>query len=405
MISVQEAIAILGDNLPQPKAVKVQLEKALGYFLSEDIPAPEASPRYTNSAMDGFAVRYGDCRAVVEGKQESVQLRIIGESQAGVPFAGKVTAGTAIRISTGAMVPDGADTVVRVEDTEEVAGFVSILAVRAMGQDVRAAGEEFQQGDLLLAKGVRVQAREMALLAAVGLHTVSIFRPPKVAVLVTGTELAHYGDGEIKPHQIRDSNSVMLTSAVRECSGDLEGVHHVVDNYEETVQAIRDAIAAGVDVVLCSGGVSVGRHDHVKDAALEAGFTQLFWKIKQKPGKPLFAARRGDVLLFGLPGNPVSAYMCFTNYVQPVLVGLLGTSFPRHSLTAKARQRFVNNGKRTLFVRVTVRKQPNTVAELTEVQQQGSHMLTSIVRADGYIVLQPGEVLEAGNLVEVILFK
>jgi len=405
MISVQEAREILAKNLPQPKAVNVELEQALGYYLSEDIPAPEASPRYTNSAMDGFAVRYADCYTSSDAGQKPSRLRIIGESQAGIPFAGEVTAGTAIRISTGAMVPEGADTVVRVEDTEEVDGYVSILTVRSMGQDVRAAGEEFQKGDLLLAAGVRLQAREMALLAAVGLHTVSIFRPPKVAVLVTGTELAHYGDGEIKPHQIRDSNSVMIASAVRECGGELEGVHHVYDNYEDTVQAVRNAIDAGVDVVLCSGGVSVGRHDHVKDAAMAAGFTQLFWRIKQKPGKPLFAGRKGDVLLFGLPGNPVSAYMCFTNYVQPVLVGLLGTSFPRHSLTAEAQQRFVNNGKRTLFVRVRVENRPTEVAEVYEVQQQGSHMLTSIVRADGYIILQPAETLEIGSLVEVILFK
>jgi molybdopterin molybdotransferase len=403
MISVQEALRILQNNQPKPKIENVSLDQAFGCYLSEDIGAPEALPRYTNSAMDGFALRWADYENSESG--QSVRLQIIGESQAGIPFEGEVKTGTAVRISTGAMLPAGADTVVRVEDTEEDQGFVVVREVRGLGQDVRHSGEEFDVGEVLFHKGDCLGARELALMAAVGLLRIPAYKAPKVSLLITGTELAPHDKEEIQPHQIRDSNSIMLASAVRETGANLESIIRVEDSLEHTIKAVRDGVESGVGVIICSGGVSVGKHDHVKEAALSAGFKELFWKIRQKPGKPLFVSRKGDSLLFGLPGNPVSAYMCFINYVRPVLANLLGTTSVHHNLTATTKERLSNSGKRTNFIRVAVEDKPNEIAVVKELAQQGSHMLSSIVNADGYIVLQPGEVLEPGSLVEVVLFS
>jgi molybdopterin molybdotransferase len=402
MISVQEALRILQDNIPPCRREVVSLADAYGCFLYEDQIAPEPSPRFTSSAMDGFAVRWADCAGT--SRECPVALEVIGESQAGIPFAGRLRAGAAVRISTGAVLPDGADTVVRQEDTREAGNRVEILIIHGLGQDVRRQGEEFHAGELLLGRGNRLAARELALLAAFGICSVPIYVQPRVSLLVTGTELARPDDRQIKPHQIRDSNSIMLASAVKDAGAILRSVSRVSDSLEETIAAISRAVAADDAVILCSGGVSVGQHDHVKEGALAAGFSELFWKIRQKLGKPLFACRRGDTLLFGLPGNPVSAFMCFSNYVRPVLATLQGTLSVSRTLTARSPERVVNTGKRTNFIRVTVEEHPNELAVIREMARQGSHMLSSIVHADGYIVLEPGEVLEADGLIEVFLF-
>ena len=402
MISVTEAQRILHDSLPSPKRVTKPIEKAFGLYLFEDIKAPDSSPRYTNSAMDGYAVRWEDCaEATVDAP---VQLEIIGESQAGVPFDGEVSANGAVRISTGAMLPAGADTIIRVEDTEDLGGRVKIFAVKKQGQDVRHKGEEFVEGQLLFLKGDCIRARELALMASVGIHMVPVYEKPEVTLLVTGTELVCHDEATIQPHQIRDSNTIMLTSAIRESGGVLTLTRHVQDSLEHTVEAIEGGVASGAKLIVCSGGVSVGRHDHVREAAAQAGFEELFWQIRQKPGKPLYVGRNGETLIFGLPGNPVSAYMCFRNFVRPVLAELQGTTYFDTTLTAIVAEKMFNGGKRTLFVRVKLENRPNQLALVKEVSHQGSHMLSSIAHADGYVVLQPGEVLEPGSLKEVSLF-
>lgn len=402
MISVNEALQILEENVPPPRIIKLPLNETYNRYLAEDILAPEPSPRYTNSAMDGYAIRWQDCTTA--SAATPVNLEIIGESQAGIPFEGNVAAGTAVRISTGAMLPAGADTVVRIEDAIEHGQQVKIQVSPSLGLDVRLAGEEFAKGALLFNQRQRLGSRELALLAAVGLHQVPVYDQPTVSLLVTGTELAQPHDSSILPHQIRDSNTIMLESGVIEASAKLSVSAQVEDNLESTIEAINSAVERNDDIILCSGGVSVGRHDHVKEAAQAAGFKELFWKIRQKPGKPLFVGKQRNTLLFGLPGNPVSAFMCFSNYVRPVLAKLQGTDSIFKSITAKTLERVTNKGKRTYFIRVTVDDKPNEIAEIKEMAQQGSHMLSSIVHADGYIILQPGETLDPGSLTEVFLF-
>jgi molybdopterin molybdotransferase len=391
MISIEEALRIIKNNIADPVGQEYEIADAVGRLLAEDISAPEPSPRFTNSAMDGYAARWEDVRDSTP--DSPVSLKVEGESQAGFPFQGMVRTGEAVRISTGAMLAPGCDTVVRVEDTEEQDGFVRILAVKKQGQDVRYQGEEFQTGDLLLARRTKISAPQAALLAAVGVTRVKAYQPCQVAVLVTGSELVSSGE-KIAEHQIRDSNMLMLKAAIEESGGKVSGCRRVVDEEKATVEAIGQARA---DIVLCTGGVSVGRHDHVKDAAEENGYRPLFWKIRQKPGKPLFFAKKGTTLLFGLPGNPVSAFMCFAHYVRPVITALNGLPFGWPTVSGEAADDIINKGSRTNMVRVQLTWRQNGGYCITHAEKQGSHMLTSLSEADGYIILESGQTLLRGE--------
>jgi molybdopterin molybdotransferase len=400
MISISEAVAIVKENIPAPAVADCLLDQALGRCLAGEVRAPEPSPRYTNSAMDGYAVRWADLDRPTP--ERPATLAIIGESRAGMPFAGEVGGGEAVRISTGAMLPGGADTVIRVEDTREEGGRVIVTAAKRLGQDVRHRGEEFGEGDLLLARGIRIASPQAALLAAVGIDRVGIFKPPAVALLVTGSELVADG-AAIAAHQIRDSNMTMLRAAIRETGSELATAARISDDLAATTSAIGRA-AAGADLVLCTGGVSVGRHDHVREAAEANGFTPLFWRIRQKPGKPLFFAKKERTLLFGLPGNPVSAFICFAHYVRPLLGVLSGLSFGWPRVAARAGEEIVNRGGRPNLLRVRLRRDEAGDYLISDAEKQGSHMLTSLCNADGYVVLEPGQTLQPGERCEVHLY-
>ena len=403
MISIQEALQILEENLPDPRIDTVDLAEAHGRYLAEAISAPEPSPRYTNSAMDGYAVRWPDVMAA--SQETPVMLKVIGESRAGLPFAGEVKAQEAVHISTGAMLPTGADTVVRVEDTRKPTdAAVEILIVRFQGQDVRYEGEEFSCGDELLCAGTKLSARQLAILATVGHHQVKVFAPPRVSILITGSELASSEATEIKSHQIRDSNSIMLQSVLQEAGASVHSCSNVEDELQATIDAISKAFNQGVDFILCSGGISVGDHDHVKEAAETVGFKELFWRIRQKPGKPLFAAQKDSTYLFGLPGNPVSAYMCFVHYIRPLLFTIRGRGMTWKTITAMAGGEIANTGKRTNFIRVKIDQQDGQLPRITDIKKQGSHMLSSIVNADGYIIVEPGTAVNPGEAVNAFLF-
>jgi molybdopterin molybdotransferase len=403
MISIQEALQRLQENLQEARIDTVDISEANGRYVAESITAPEPSPRYTNSAMDGYALRWPD---VMDASEDNpVLLKVVGESRAGMPYDKEISGNEAVHISTGAMLPPGADTVVRVEDTRKPSdSAVEILAVRCQGQDVRYEGEEFCSGDELLSAGTKLTARQLALLASIGHKQVRVFSPPKVSILVTGSELASLADKEIKSYQIRDSNSIMLKTALQEAGATVESCNNVVDELQATVDAISKAVSRGVDFIICSGGISVGEHDHVKEAAETVGFKELFWRIRQKPGKPLFAAKKGSTYLFGLPGNPVSAYMCFAHYIRPLLFTIRGRGMTWNTITAMAGEEMANNGKRTNFVRVKLEKKQGQLPYIVDIRKQGSHMLSSIVKADGYIILEPGTSVRPGDTVNVYLF-
>ncbi len=400
MIEIWEALQIIRDNHPSPMVAKLPLLDALGKRLAVDILAPEPSPRYTNSAMDGFAVRWEDVGPVAGGVP--ITLVIAGESQAGIPFSCKCQSGQAIRISTGAMLPKGTDTVVRVEDTRTEDDRVTVMQVRKKGQDIRRAGEEFNVGELLLPQGTALQAPQLGLLTSVGITEVAVYDPPQVSLVVTGTELAAPGES-VAPHQIRDSNSIMLTAAVRQAGGKVVARHYTGDTLADTVASIRKSTNKS-GVIIVTGGVSVGEHDHVKEAVRECGFVELFWRVKQKPGKPLFFARKDDCLLFGLPGNPVSGFMCFMYYIQPLLRSMQGRNFSWRTAKARFDNSVRNSGGRTNFMRIGVKKEESGFIIAEVLAKQGSHMLGSIARADGFIIMEPGKFIPEGSWHEVYLF-
>lgn len=400
MISVQEAQQIVRQNLPTPAYETIALRESLGRTLAEDIVAAEPSPRFTNSAMDGFAVRWADVRAAAEGA--AVELTVVGESQAGVPFARTLKAGEAVRISTGGQLCEGADTIIPIEEAEVQGQRLRVLTARKKHQHVRFRGEEFPAGAPLLSRGVTLHPAQIAVLAAQGISRVQVFAGPGVSIIRTGTELVPF-DTPPGPGQIRDSNGIMLENAVRMSGGMVALSASVGDNLAATVKAVQEAMQHS-RLILFSGGVSVGPHDLVKTAARECGFETLFWRVRQKPGKPLFFARHDQTLFFGLPGNPVSAYMCYQFYVHPVLQYLTGRKFAQTSLAAMLTTPVENTLERAQLFRVSIETPPRKMPRISPLPKQGSHMLTSISDAGGFILLEVGASLAEGEIVDVFTF-
>lgn len=397
MLTIDDATALIKKHLPTRKVVELAVEDCRGLYLAEEVLAPENSPRYTNSAMDGFALNW--C-SIKEG-QPDYSYKIVGESQAGIPFTGTLKDGEVIRINTGAAVPASADTVIRVEDTEESDSSLKINTFPSVkGQNVRYQGEEFRQGQILLDKGSCLHAPQIALLTAVGITRVLVYRPCEVTLIVTGSELVAAGDS-IGEYQIRDSNMAMLLAAVADAGGRVVKSIRVPDDQKQTEAAISEA---ATDIVLCTGGVSVGKHDHVKSAAIHNGYEEIFWRIRQKPGKPLFFARKNDSLLFGLPGNPVSAFMCFIHYIKPLIGYLSGLNFGWPVVAATVTTDIKSKVKRPCMVRVKLFWHPNSGYSITDAVAQGSHMLTSISESDGYIILEPGQLLAEGETIDVYCY-
>ena len=400
MISIEKAKKIIAENLPRREVETIGLTDAFGRVIAEDVTAPEPSPRYTNSAMDGFAARWVDVHSAI--KTNPVSLPIVGESGAGVPYKKKIEKGQAIRISTGAMIPDGADTVVPQEDTQFEKKIVKILKVSKKHQNIRFKGGEFSEGKTVLKKGTLIQSPQIGLLSALGILNITVFRKPRVAIIVTGTEIKPF-NSKIESWQIRDSNSVMLKTAVIEAGGEISLTKIVSDDPAKTHSILNEAVQKA-DIIIFSGGVSVGPHDLVKAAAEESGFQTLFWRVNQKPGKPLFVAKKKRILIFGLPGNPVSAYMCYLLYVKPILNYMLGNKRDEKVIKGQLIEALHNNLSRDHIMRVKIKKSSNNIPRIIPLKKQGSHMLTSLTDAEGFILIKSNESLRAKSIVKVNLF-
>ncbi|GAB4168775.1 MAG: molybdopterin molybdotransferase MoeA [Calditrichia bacterium] len=400
MITVDEAIRQIQQHLPALSFEYVDLDKSLNRVLYENLAAVEPSPSYTNSAMDGFAVRWTDVQSV--SPENPVILQIVGESQAGIPFQGRVKTGEAVHISTGAMLPEGADTVVPVEECHVKDSLITVVKIKSQGNHVRYKGEEFKPGEVLMEKGTILGPEQLALLASQGISKIKVFRQPRIVLFTTGTELKHFAEDNIESFQIRDSNSIMIQTLIAKAGGRFVGHHHISDNLNETIETVRN-LEEQADILIFTGGVSVGPHDHVRDAAESLGYRQIFWKIKQKPGKPFFLAAKENKLWFGLPGNPVSAFMGFVHYIFPSIRSMTGEMFHWPSVNATMLNSTSIKGDRIQFRRVKLRREgQKLMAEV--LKKQGSHMLTSISDAHGYIMMQPGHALEKGQQIQVYLF-
>jgi molybdopterin molybdotransferase len=398
LISIKEAKKIISENLFLTGTEDVELSESQGRILAEDIIAPDNSPLFDNSAMDGYAVHWADVSDVAGGKE--VRLSVTGESAAGIEFDGSSGENSAIRISTGAKVPDGFDAVVPVEQVEEDSSEIKILEVKKKGQHIRLAGEEYRKGDLLLKAGVEISPAHIALLASIGKTDINVNRKPEVSIITTGSELVSY-DSNVTGSQIRNSNLIMLEKAVIQSGGEVAASLHVEDDLQNTIEDLKMA-ADSCDIILMSGGVSVGPHDHVKSAAEHAGFKELFWRVNQRPGKPFFFAKRNNCLLFGLPGNPVSALMTYVVYIHSVIGSIQQKNNLLSVKTSRLKSAIINKSYRDTFFRVKFADEDKQLCENTEFQ--GSHMIMSLVNSDGFIEVKGNEELKKESEVTVFLF-
>ena len=413
LLSLEEARErILRDILPL-RPEQVVLSEALGRVLAEDTVALLTLPPWDNSSMDGFAVRSADVAGATT--DSPVSLTVSGEVAAGHGPGSAVTPGGAVRILTGAMVPAGADAIVPVEETDADEGVtalparVSVRTAAAPGAHIRRAGSDIRRGDPLLPAGTRVGPAAVAALAATGHTHVEVHRRPRVAIVATGDELTPLGE-PLGPASIPDSNSESLAAQVVAAGAEPVRLGIALDD----VEAVRELLIEGIlaaDVLVASGGVSVGAHDVVKGVFEELGSLDL-WRVAVQPGKPLAygSAPRPDggyCLLFGLPGNPVSSFVTFELFVRPVLRRLRGeaATIGRPVVRAVLDEPVSKSRDRRAFIRVTVDDEPGTTglprARLSG--SQGSHVLSALALANGLAIIPEGVPgLPAGSEVEVI---
>jgi molybdopterin molybdotransferase len=398
MISVREALDTVLREVPLLASEPVALANADGRVLAGDIRAARDVPAFRNSAMDGFAVRATDTAPAAE---RPVRLRVLETVGAGQVPTRTVTADTATQIMTGAVIPEGADAVVKVEDTEPGDGYVIIGRAVATGANVRLPGEDVRAGDVVLRAGRQLRPADVGLLASLGCATINVRRQPRVAVLATGDELVEV-DQALSPGKLVNSNAYILAAAVREAGG----VPRVFGIIRDTREALRQAFSQALpeDVVLSTGGVSMGIYDLVRETLAELGVREHFWKVAQKPGKPLTFGRRGETLVFGLPGNPVSSLVCFYIYVRPALRSMLGLSAPHLPVVdAIADDDMAVTESMTEFVRCTLSGSPGSY-RVRATGTQSSGVLRSMSLGDALLISPPGRrKIERGDAVRVIL--
>ncbi len=405
LVPLDQAQARVLEDVTALPAEVVDIADASGLVLAAPVHSALTVPSWINSAMDGFAVRGADIAAASAGSP--VVLRVLGEVAAGRPPEGEVVAGTAIRIMTGAMLPDGADTVVPVEDTDAPAGAsdipatVAVLAPVRPGDHVRHPGSDVEEGAHLLGAGRACDAAAIALLAATGHASVSVHRRPRVAVISTGDELVPPGL-PLGPGQIHDSNSLTLAAQAAEAGAEVRRFGIARDTLADLLDLLREAVA-WADVVVLSGGVSVGAHDHVK-AAFETLGDLALWRVAIKPGRPFAFARAivgdRDVRLFGLPGNPVSVFVTFELFVRPVLRRLAGhvRAFDRPERIVRVAQPMRGASGRQNITRVVLVPDPDRPDGLLARSSGGqdSYMLASLAAANGMILIPPDTDLPVG---------
>lgn len=400
MLTVEEAQEQILGRFGPLDAETVPLPDALGRVLAEDAIAQEPLPSFANSAMDGYAARAVD----VAGASAShpPRLRLVGEAAAGRLYHATIGPGEAVRILTGAPVPDGADTVLQQELTQSGDGWVEMLAESPVGNNIRYPGEDVRKGDVLLGKGEEMGPAETALLAALGVHPVRVTRRPRVAILSTGDELAALGETP-EPGQIRESNSPYLAAAVTRAGAEpimLGIARDREDDLREKLARTQEA-----DLLLTSGGVSVGDYDLVKQILSERGDI-AFWRVRMRPGKPVAFGMLGSVPLLGLPGNPVSAAVTFELFGRPAIRKMLGCgTIHRPVVSAVLDGTAIPRGDRRQYVRVRLTTRDGMLLA-RPTGEQGSHIISSLRGASALLVIAEGSgTVEPGEHVSALLLN
>lgn len=398
MLSFQEAQDILKANIPKPRVVRIAVSKAMYYCLATEIKGDSDIPTMDNSALDGFAILYDD----VAGKgDEPVKLKIVGTVRAGQVPGRRLSSGEAMRIMTGAPMPKGSDAIVPVEETREEQSSVFIYrAPRSRGANIRRAGEDIRKNSVVLKVGDRLGPAELALAHLAGAQKVGVYEKPTVGLLTSGDELVEPGH-KLKRGKVRNVNTHIMASLLEHFHIPCRNFGIVKDNPRKIAAALRSALNK-CQVVVTSGGVSAGQYDFVK-TVVESRLKMkvLFYKVRQKPGKPILVAKKGDRILFALPGNPVSTFVTFLLYVRPFVLGMTGihsVDLPREY--AEATEPIGGNPRFTNFLRGRIHSD-NGKALVRTTGPQESHLVTSLYSSNGLIVLpegrlsvQPGELLE-----------
>jgi molybdopterin molybdotransferase len=396
LIDYSEAERLVLENTRRLPADDVPPLEAQNLALAEDVRARFDSPPFDNSAVDGYAVRSADAEA---GRS----FRVVDEAPAGRPASKGVGEGEAVKIFTGGVIPEGADAVVMVENTTGWGEEFELKKAASPGQNVRRSGEDVREGDVIFREGTEVGPPEIALAATQGYGVLPVYRRPKVVVLSTGTELVEPGVRDLSPGEIYDSNSFAVISQAREIGAEARRISAASDDPDLIRDAVREALETA-DVVVTSGGVSVGEKDLVKGTMLELGVEQVFWGVKFKPGKPLFFGVRDSVRLFGLPGNPVSAMVCFELFVRPALMKMMGRKDKRRPhIEVYFEENIKNHFGRMHAMRVSLeRTKRGWLAR--SVGAQGSGLVSSLKRADALALIGPeSQGARAGEPVEAII--
>lgn len=389
LISIQEARRQVLAAVRPLSSENVPVAEALDRVLAQDIKALGAVPPFPSSAMDGYAVTSGPA---------GMELTVVGESQAGAPSERRLSSGEAIRISTGAAVPAGAEAVIRQEDVEEPAqGRIRTLAETRAGENIRPAGEVMARGARVLGRGTRLGPAALAAVISAGLAEVSVGQRPRVQVISTGDELREAGSA-LQAGQIHNSNGPMLAGLATHAGAIADGSVVLADDPAATEAGLAKALEEA-KVVIVAGGVSVGPHDHVKPALARLGVEQRFWGVALQPGKPTWFGVRGDRLVFGLPGNPVSSAVTFSLFAAPALAALQGAVEPGPTSEAILGAPVSQSPAREQALRVRLERREGKLVAIPN-GSQGSHVITSLVGADALALIPTGEgVLESGALV------
>ncbi len=392
MVSVQEAQSLIQTTVPVLQQEQKKLSNAVGQVLAQDVLSPLSLPPFRQSSMDGYALHHADIT------HAGTSLPVVAESRAGSDVPQALQRGTAVHILTGAPVPEGATAVVMKEKVERTGNEAAIQQFPVQeGQNVRSIGQQIQKNDLAMPQGTYLTPGSVGFLAGMNVQTVEVYRRPKVGILVTGDELVQPGNGDLRFGQIYESSSSMLEAVLRaEGITEIE-VRYVLDNEAATIAALRDLTEKN-DVVLSTGGVSVGDYDFVGIALREIGVETVFYKVRQRPGKPLFFGRNDDTIIFALPGNPASTLVCYYEYVLPALRLMSGRNdcfLPKIKLPIT--HAFSFQGERDEFLKAIA-----TTDAVTPLDGQESFVLRSFAIANALIYLpasqnsvQPGDLVEA----------
>lgn len=402
MIPVEDARKIILDSTPILEEETIESLEAIDRILYEKIISEINIPSFDNSAMDGYALKYNNS----EGASETtpVQLKIIGEIQAGdQPDQVKLTENSAIRIMTGAPVPEGADAVIPVEDTSEIDGIIFLHKSLEKNENVRFAGEDIATGQCVLNPGDKLLPADIGLLCSLGEKTIKVYRKPDIAIISTGDEIIDISE-KLEPGKIRNSNSYSLYSIIKKYGAIPHYLGISRDTYEDTKAKIEKALE--YDIVITTGGVSMGKYDFVKEVISDLGISIKIEKVKMKPGKPVVFGTKGEKLFFGLPGNPVSTLISFIQFVRPTILKMMGSQkLEKPVVKAILEDKIRKKSDRMNYIRGYFSIK-NGQFHVSTTGPQGSGILRSMSTANCLIIApEKAKIIEAGSEVDIQLIN